>query len=95
VGGGACAAWPLLVFSPGLMTGGYGYVAVVVGWLGFSAWPLAVLYKFGGAIAEAQDRSPQTGHRTTFRQRYGLGLTVLGFGRLYYQAELNKVADRG
>ncbi|WP_026412462.1 DUF4234 domain-containing protein [Actinomadura oligospora] len=92
-GGIAAGVWPLFVFSPGLMTGVYGLAAVLIGWIGFSVWPIVVLYKFGAAIAEAQDRSPRTGHQATFSQRVGFLLVFLGFGGLYYQAELNKVAD--
>ncbi|MEV5573547.1 DUF4234 domain-containing protein [Spirillospora sp. NPDC052269] len=88
-----CAVWLILPF---VMFGIYGFFWVYrthenLRW----DHPGAGSVTGAHALAEAQDRSSATGHRVTFSQPVGILLAFLGFGGLYYQAELNKIAEEG
>ncbi|MFC4908525.1 DUF4234 domain-containing protein [Actinomadura gamaensis] len=75
----------------GAVGAGNALCSVLFGWITLGIWPLVVLIKFGGAIAEAQRRA---GRQPSFSQGVGILLLIFGFGPLYYQNELNKIATQ-
>ncbi|WP_199486921.1 DUF4234 domain-containing protein [Actinomadura logoneensis] len=75
----------------GASSGGSALLSVLFGWLTLGIWPLIVLIKFGTGLAEAQRRA---GRQPSFSNGLGILLVIFGFGPLYYQNELNKIAQR-
>lgn len=66
-------------------------LSTIFGVITLFIWPLMVLLRFGRSIEQAQQK---TGQPASFSQGLGVVLTIFGFGPLYYQAELNKLASR-
>jgi hypothetical protein len=66
-------------------------LSIFFGWLTLFIWNIVVYIQFGGHIAEAQRAA---GLQPTCSPGIGILLTLVGFGPLYYQIELNKIIDR-
>jgi hypothetical protein len=66
-------------------------LSLFFGWLTLGIWNIVVFVKLGGHINNAQRAA---GLNPSCSAGLGLLLTLLGFGPLYYQLELNKVVDR-
>lgn len=70
---------------------GSALASVIFGIVTLFIWPLIVLLNFGKSIQAAER---EAGLPASFSQGLGVILTLFGFGPLYYQAELNKLATR-
>ncbi|MFC5186642.1 DUF4234 domain-containing protein [Actinomadura harenae] len=75
----------------GASSAGSALCSVLFGFITLGIWPLIVVIKFGTGIAEAQRRA---GRQPSFSQGLGILLLIFGFGPLYYQNELNKIATQ-
>ncbi len=65
--------------------------SVFFGWITLGIWPLVMWVKLAGHINAAQRSA---GLEPSCSGGLGFLLAIFGFGSLYYQLELNKVADR-
>jgi hypothetical protein len=70
---------------------GMAFCSLLFGWLTLGIWPLVMWVKLGGHINAAQRSA---GLQPSCSGGLGFLLGIFGFGTLYYQIELNKVADR-
>ncbi|MDL4821134.1 DUF4234 domain-containing protein [Actinomadura opuntiae] len=66
-------------------------LSMIFGFITLGIWPLVMWCKLGGRIAQAQRAA---GLPASCSGGMGFLLGILGFGVLYYQIQLNKVADR-
>ncbi|MFA1545450.1 DUF4234 domain-containing protein [Actinomadura chokoriensis] len=66
-------------------------LSMLFGGITLGIWPLVMWVKLGGRIAQAQRAA---GLQPSCSGGMGFLLGILGFGVLYYQIQLNKVADR-
>lgn len=66
-------------------------LSMLFGAITLGIWPLIMWVKLGGRIAAAQRAA---GLPATCSGGMGFLLGIIGFGVLYYQIQLNKVADR-
>jgi hypothetical protein len=73
------------------VSAGMALCSMLFGWITLGIWPLVTWIKLGGHIRNAQQAA---GLRPSCSGGLGFLLAIFGFGVLYYQIELNKVADR-
>lgn len=66
-------------------------LSMIFGFVTLGIWPLVMFVKLGGRIAQAQRAA---GLQPSCSGGIGFLLGIFGFGVLYYQIQLNKVADR-
>ena len=65
--------------------------SLLFGWITLGIWPLVMWVRLDGHINAAQRSA---GLEPSCGGALGFLLAIFGFGPLYYQIELNKVADR-
>ncbi|MEV4253118.1 DUF4234 domain-containing protein [Spirillospora sp. NPDC049652] len=75
----------------GASSAGSALCSVLFGFITLGIWPLIVVIKFGAGLTEAQRRA---GRQPSFSNGVGILLLIFGFGPLYYQSELNKIATQ-
>lgn len=66
-------------------------LSMIFGAITLFIWPLVMYIKLGGRIRQAQQAA---GLQPSYSTGLGLLLSILGFGMLYKQIELNKIVDR-